>query len=103
MFGIVRAMKGSTQFYIWLGVLVLITAFEYIWLWFIITRPEKWAVWVDRENDFWVRKGIISAPFAERMKRREKGLPQKLLVGTGAFLGTGCLVFGYLLFKHGLP
>ena len=82
----------------------LLTVFELIWLWFIIKRPEKWAAWVDKENDFWVRKGIFSVPFAKWMKRIEKGMPQKLLVGTGALLGICVLIFsGYMLLKHGLP
>ena len=97
-------MKDSTQWYIWLIVLVLFTAFECMWFWFIVKRPEKWAAWVDIENDFWVRKGIVSSSFVDRMRRREKGLTLKLLVGAGALLGIGSLAFfGYLFFKHGLP
>jgi hypothetical protein len=96
-------MKDSTLMFILLGVLVLLTVFGYIWLWFIIRRPEKWAVWVDRENDFWVHRGIVSVSFAERMKRIEKGLPQKILVGTVAVLGTGGLIYtGFLLAGSGL-
>jgi hypothetical protein len=97
-------MKDSTQFYICIGVLVLLTVFGYVWLWFIVKRPEKWALLVEKENDFWVRKGIVSASFAERQKRRETGWPQKMLVGIIAFGGTAALIFfGYLILKHGLP
>jgi len=103
-FGIVRTMKDSTQICVWLGVIAIFTVLGYIWLWFILKRPEKWAVWVDRENDFWVRKGIVSAAFAERQKRRETGWPQKILVGIMAFGGTAALIFfGCLILKHGLP
>ena len=95
-------MKDSTSFFIWSGVLILLTALCYLWLWFMLKRPEKWALWVDKENDFWVRKGLVSAAFAEQCKRREKGLPQKLAVGAVAFLGSSGLIFcGYLLLRTG--
>ena len=85
-------MKDPTSFFIYLGILVALTAFGYFWLWFILKRPEKWAVWVDLENDFWVRHGIISPAFAERCRRREKGLPMMLVVGIIPVLGSGCLI-----------
>jgi len=95
-------MKDSTIIFVLTGVLIVLTVFTYIWLWFLIQRPQKWASFVDRENDFLVRKGFISATFADRMKRHEKGLTQKLIVGGDAFLGTGLLIYiGYILFKHG--
>ena len=96
-------MKDTTGFFIWSGVLVLVTALGYFWLWFMLKRPEKWSALVDLENDFWVRKGLVSAAFAERCKRREKGLPQKLIVGAIAFLGTGGLILCvFFLLRSGL-
>jgi|SRR6516225_9062085 hypothetical protein len=96
-------MRPLTIILILIGVLVLLTLFGYVGLWFMIRRRERWAAWVDRENDFWVRKGIISVTFAERLKRIEKGTPEKILVGAGALLGTGGLIyFGFLLARSGL-
>ena len=66
------------------ALLLVLTAFLYLWLWFVTRRPGKWAAWVDRENDYWVRKGLISDTFAEAMKRIEKGRPLKVVLGAGA-------------------
>jgi len=96
-------MKDSATIFILIGILVLLTVFGYAWLWFMIRRAEKWAIWVDRENDFWVRKSLVSVCFSERMKRIEKGPALKILVGTGALIGTGGLIYiGFLLARSGL-
>jgi hypothetical protein len=68
-------------------VLVVLTLFCCLWLWVMIRHPEWWARLVDRENDFWRGRGIISASFAERMKRLEKGRLAKILIGGTAILG----------------
>ncbi len=90
-------LSGQEECSFWL------TALCYLWLWFMLKRPEKWAMWVDRENNFWAFKGLVSAALAERCKRWEKGLPLKLAVGATAFLGGGGLVFwGYVLLRTGV-
>jgi hypothetical protein len=71
-----------------IAVLVVLTLFCCLWLWFMIRRPEWWSAIVDRENDFWRGKGIISAAFAERMKRLEKGRMAKIIIGGTAVLGA---------------
>ena len=35
------------------------------WLCFIVSRPDQWKEMVDRENDFWVGKGMVSAAVAD--------------------------------------
>jgi hypothetical protein len=93
-------MNDLTTIYILLGLVLVLTAFFYLWLWFVLQRPEKWAAWVDRENDCWVRKGLISDTVAEAMKRVEKGRPLKVVLGAGALLGTGGLILAvYFLAK----
>ena|ERR1700722_4589617 len=48
---------------------------------FTIVRPAAWASVVDRENDFWVRRGWLSAAFAEKIKSLEKGIIARLFLG----------------------
>ena len=86
-------MTNSTKFLISLSGLSLLTVFLHLWLWLMIKRPEKWGRWVEAENNFWVRKGIVSASLTERVKRIETGRPIKLLVGVGALLGTAQLLY----------
>jgi hypothetical protein len=56
--------------------------------WLMVRRPERWARWVDRENDFWRDRGLVSASVAERMKRLEKGTGLKLLAAATAIIGA---------------
>jgi hypothetical protein len=89
-----------------LAILVVLTVFEICWLWFMIAKPERWSRFVDRENDFWVKRGIVSASLSERFKKFEKGLGQKILVGTGALLGMAALVGAFIIllwyhYRHG--
>ena len=74
-------------------ILIALTAGCWLWLWFMVQRPERWSSIVEKENAFWVSRGIVSASLAERIKRFERGRGQKILIGTGAVLGTGVLVF----------
>jgi len=59
--------------------LALMTAVAGFAWWFMARRPAQWAAWVDRENDFWRAKGLVSASLVERMKRWEKGRVIKFL------------------------
>lgn len=54
---------------------------------FMARRPAQWAVWVDRENDFWRSKGLLSAVFAEKLKRWEKSKTLSILAGITALIG----------------
>ncbi|HWF18361.1 MAG TPA: hypothetical protein VG754_03805 [Verrucomicrobiae bacterium] len=56
--------------------------------WFLMARrPQQWAAWVERENDFWRDKGLISARLTEKLKRWEKGKSLKILAGVTGFIG----------------
>ncbi len=61
-----------------------------LWLGFIVFCPKRWAALVDKENDYWVGKGLISPSRAEQVKRLEKGMLVKVmavfLVVLAAFL-----------------
>ncbi len=98
-------MPRLIEFFIWYAVLIFWTAFVCLWMWFMLKRPQQWAAWVDKENDFWVRIGLCSKAFAERSKHWEKGLPLKSLVGIISVIGTSSVVFfggwvlKYFLFK----
>ncbi len=68
------------------GLLLALTAVA-CWAWWCMARrPEKWARWVDRENNFWRDRGLISKSLADKMKRWEKGAALKLIAA-----GTACL------------
>jgi uncharacterized oligopeptide transporter (OPT) family protein len=64
------------------------------WAWWCMARrPERWALWVDRENDFWRERGLISRSLAEKMKRWEKGWPLKWMAVVATCLGAIGVVF----------
>jgi len=56
--------------------------------WVMARRPGRWSGWVDRENDFWVRKGWSQPATAERIKKLEKGPIPKMLAAAATGLGT---------------
>ncbi len=49
---------------------------------FMISRPATWSALVDRENDFWVRRGWLSRGFVDKIKVLEKGPTLKLMFAT---------------------
>ena len=53
-------------------------------LWLMLRRPQRWTLWVERENNFWRDKGMLSPALAERLKGLEKGRPMKILAGIAA-------------------
>jgi hypothetical protein len=75
------------------AIIILLTVFCWLWLWFMIRRPAKWGAIVDKENAFWTSRGLVSASLAERIKGFEKGRGQKILVGAAAVFGTLVLIF----------
>jgi len=72
---------------------LLVAASGWFWLWFMIKRPDKWGLMVDKENAFWVRLGIAPVAFTERVKRFEKGLGQKVLICVAAILWSLLFIF----------
>jgi len=81
-----------------LGVVALVSL---VWLWFILARPGQWSELVDKENDFWVGKGVLPSTLADRIRRFEKGPAQKFLVGlVGLISAVGFIGVAALLMHH---
>lgn len=57
-----------------------------VWLTFVIFFPTQWAYIVEKENNFWVTKGLYKAKTAEKIARFEKGKGLKILIATGIVL-----------------
>lgn len=66
----------------------IITILSCLWLLFMIFLPRQWSSLVDRENEFWVRKKLISPAHGEKVKRLEKGMAAKVMAATLAILST---------------
>jgi hypothetical protein len=80
-----------------LAVLTFVAAWAW---WFMAARPQRWAQWVDRENDFWRERGWISAGASEKLKRWEKGTALRLTAAITAFIGAlGVLLTLLVLIK----
>jgi hypothetical protein len=47
---------------------------------FILFFPTAWASLVDKENNYWVRRGWFSSAFAEKIKKLEKGITVKIML-----------------------
>ena len=91
-----QMLTDSTLIYLLLGFLGVVAVACFIWLWFIVARPARWSQLVDKENDFWVGKGLVSASASAWFRRFEKGPGQKLLVGLVGLLGaTGFIGLAY--------
>lgn len=56
-------------------------AASFVALVIMIARPGLWAAWIDKENDYWVKRGRFTSEAAEKMKKTEKGLAAKFLLG----------------------
>jgi hypothetical protein len=80
-----------------IGGLCLLTAASFLWLSFMVWKPDRWGAFVDWEYNFWVRRGVLSSALAEKCKRLEKGSALKWLVGATVLLGAGFLVITGLL------
>ena len=62
---------------------IIILILSLIFLAFIIIFPSIWASIVDKENNFWVKKGIFKESTAKRMAKYEKGNILKVIVVFG--------------------
>jgi hypothetical protein len=80
-----------------IGGLCLLTAASFLWLCFMLWKPDKWGAFVDWEYCCWVRRGVISPALADKCKRLEKGPVLKWVVGATVLLGVGSLVITGLL------
>ncbi len=63
-----------------ISVCLTLTVLSCLWLGFLVFFPKRWAALVDKENNYWVEKGMISASRAEQVKRLEKGFAVKMMV-----------------------
>jgi hypothetical protein len=90
-------MKHATELTILSEILAVLTALLICWFWFILAKPNLWSRLVDKENDFWVKRGIISASFSDKFRRFEKGLGLKILIAAGALLGIAGLAGGVFM------
>ena len=64
-----------------------LTALALTGWWLMTRRPQRWTLWVERENNFWRDKGVISSAFSEKLKSWETGRPLRILVGLTAMIG----------------
>ena len=95
-------MGHSILPYLCLGLMGVVTVFALVLLWYILARPAQWSEIVDKENDFWVGKGIVPPATAEWFRRFEKGPAQKFLVGFVGLLGAiGFIALAVFLTHHG--
>lgn len=71
---------------------LILTVLSCLGLGFIIFCPKRWAALVDKENNYWVGKGVVSASRAELVKKLEKGMVMKVMVGLVVILTTCLLI-----------
>jgi len=83
-----------------LGLFAMVAVISLVLLWFTIARPDQWSRMVDKENDFWVGKGFVSASASEWFRRFEKGRGQKVLIGLIGLLGVAGFICMTILFRH---
>ena len=102
----IHAMKHEiAQIFVpWLclGLFALVAVVALALFWFISARPEQWSRLVDKENDFWVGKGFVSASASEWFRRFEKGRGQKYLIALIGVLGVAGFICMAILFRHHL-
>ena len=80
-----------------MGVLAILAIFSGAWLWILVRRPALWTAFVERENAFWVRKGILSRAFVEKWKWIDTAIGLKLLVGAAFVVNAGAFLYGVFL------
>ena len=51
----------------------LLTLAVGVWLVILIRFPRKWAALMDRENDFWIHRGVVKESTGGWVRRLEKG------------------------------
>jgi hypothetical protein len=94
-------MTHSSAVYLGLGLIAVVTAITLGLLGFIISQPGRWSDLVDKENDFWVGKGMVSAALAEKFRRFEKGPGQKILTALVSLAGViGFIVLATAFWRH---
>lgn len=72
---------------IWLSFALILV----IWLSIVVLFPIQWEFLVDKENSFWVNKGILKAETADKLARFEKGSGFKILLLIGLAGSAFCI------------
>lgn len=68
---------------VFIGLLVAFLVLWLVLLAFMVIFPGQWARLIDREHEFFLKRGLISESVSREFKRLEKGVVIKLaLVGT---------------------
>jgi hypothetical protein len=83
-----------------LGLFAVVAVISLALLWFTIARPDQWSRMVDKENDFWVGKGIVSSSASAWFRRFEKGRGQKVLIALIGVLGVAGFICMTILVRH---
>jgi hypothetical protein len=65
------------------------------WAAFMLLFPARWMAVVEKENEFWVRKGLVSSSRADWFKRVESGVWFKTVI---AVAGLVSCAIAWLLF-----
>ena len=61
-------------------IILSLSLFNLAWLAFMIISPSKWDAIVEKENGFWVKKGLLKNSTAEKFIEFESGKWLKLLL-----------------------
>lgn len=72
---------------VWLSFALILV----IWLSLVVLFPIPWEFLVDKENRFWVDKGILKAETADKLARFEKGSGFKILLFIGLAGSVLCI------------
>ena len=72
---------------IWLSFALILV----IWLSIVVLFPIQWEFLVDKENSFWVNKGVLKAETADKLAHFEKGNGFKILLLIGLAGSTFCI------------
>ena len=95
-----QVMSHEMVVYLLLALLGVLTLLTLVVLWLMVARPATWQRLVDKENDFWVSKGLVSA--SAWFRRFEKGAGQKVLVALAGLLGAaGFIALALQFWRHG--
>lgn len=71
--------------------LLVFIAFWVCWLLLVLVFPRAWEKFVDWENDFFLRRGLIPSSLGLTLKRLEKGFVLKLVLAATILLACMAL------------
>jgi hypothetical protein len=72
--------------------LLLATVILIIWFALVVLFPIPWALIVEKENSYWVNKGVITTATADKIVRFEKGKGFKIVLGF-ALIGSAVSIW----------